>query len=144
MNHLNSVLLEGVLVDNPKLIPLVDPPNGIRLVKFDVASDRFYVDREGNKAVETVFIPVQCWGMLGDRCLEKLRKGMTCRTVGRLRLCRWVAGDGSSRKAIEIVANHLEFRNPKRPGGGKSGTEVLEDTENDGDRMGEPEVLYTF
>ena len=37
MNHLNSVLLEGVLVDNPKLIPLVDPPNGIRLVKFDVA-----------------------------------------------------------------------------------------------------------
>ena len=57
MNHLNSVLLEGVLVDNPKLIPLVDPPNGIRLVKFDVASDRFYVNREGVKAVETVFIP---------------------------------------------------------------------------------------
>ena len=49
MNHLNSVLLEGVLVDNPKLIPLVDPPNGIRLVKFDVASDRFYVNREGVK-----------------------------------------------------------------------------------------------
>ena len=77
MNHLNSVLLEGILVDDPKLIPLADPPDGVKLVKFDMASDRFYLNKDGEKSVETVFIPVQCWGKLGERCLEKLKKGMT-------------------------------------------------------------------
>ena len=141
MNHLNSVLLEGVLVDNPKLIPLVDPPNGIRLVKFDVASDRFYVNRDGVKAVETVFIPVQCWGSLGEKCLEKMKKGMTCRTVGRLRLSRWMASDGTSRKSIEIVAQHLEFKAPRSR---SVNPEILEDKNNEADSAGEPEVLYTF
>ena len=141
MNHLNSVLLEGVLVDDPKLIPLVDPPNGVKLVKFDVASDRFYVNREGVKTVETVFIPVQCWGQLGEKCLEKMKKGMTCRTVGRLRLSRWMASDGSSRKSIEIVAQHLEFRAPRSR---SANAEILEDKDNDADSAGEPEVLYTF
>ncbi len=142
MNHLNSVLLEGILVDDPKQVPLADGSGRSKLVKFTVASDRFYMDKQGNKAVETVFVPIQCWGALGERCMERMHKGMTTRTVGRLRLCKWVAPDGSSRKAIEIVAQHLEFRRP-RSAGGVGGTEILEDRENESDSTGEPEVLYT-
>ena len=140
MNHLNSVLLEGVLVDDPKQISLSDSPGGMRLVKFDVASNRYYVDKNGNKAQETVFIPVQCWGSLGQRCIEKLHKGMECRTVGRLRLCKWVTAEGASRRAIEIVANHLEFRSPKA----KAATEILEDVDNESETASEVEVFYTF
>lgn len=140
VNHLNSVLLEGILVDDPKLIPLADPPDGVKLVKFDMASDRFYLNKDGEKSVETVFIPVQCWGKLGERCLEKLKKGMTCRTVGRLRLSRWMANDGSSRKSIEIVSQHLEFRIPKT----KSKVEILEDRDNEADTARESEVIYAF
>ncbi len=140
MNHLNSVLLEGVLVDDPKQISLSDSPGGMKLVKFDVASNRYYVDKNGNKAQETVFIPVQCWGSLGQRCIEKLHKGMECRTVGRLRLCKWVTADGASRRAIEIVANHLEFRSPKA----KAVTEILEDVDNESETASEVEVFYTF
>ena len=143
MNHLNSVLLEGILTDDPKRIELADPPEGVRLVKFDMASDRFYMDRNGAKAVETVFVPVQCWGALGDRCLEKLHKGMTCRTVGRLRLCRWISSDGAARRSIEIVAQHLEFRRP-RSSGTSSAPEILEDKENESDSMSEPETVYTM
>ena len=100
MNHLNNSLLEGILVADPKRIDLSDAPEGCRLVKFDMASDRYYVDRGGKKAVETLFIAVQCWGSLGDRCIEKMSKGMTARVVGRLRLCRWQSSDGGSRKSI--------------------------------------------
>ena len=110
MNHLNNSLLEGILVADPKRIDLSDAPEGCRLVKFDMASDRYYVDRGGKKAVETLFIAVQCWGSLGDRCIEKMSKGMTARVVGRLRLCRWQSSDGGSRKSIELVADHVEFR----------------------------------
>ena len=144
MNHLNSVLLEGILVSEPRQISLSDPPDGVRLVKFDIASNRYYVDRNGETAQETVFIPVQCWGSLGDRCLDKLSKGMECRTVGRLRLCRWVSSDGSTRRSIEIVANHLEFRAKKAKEGEKPTTEILEDENNESDSACEVEVFYSF
>ena len=144
MNHLNSILLEGILVSDPRQIQLSGPPEGVRLVKFDLASNRYYIDRNGEKAKETVFIPVQCWGSLGDRCLEKLSKGMECRTVGRLRLCKWISSDGSTRRSIEIVANHLEFRAKKAKAGDKPKTEILDDENNESDTACEVEVYYTF
>ena len=144
MNYLHSILIDGTLVDDPRRVPLSDPPDGVKLVKFDIASNRYYMDRNGEKAKETVFIGVQCWGSLGDKCMEKLRKGMQCRTVGRLRLCRWVSADGTTRRAIEIVSSHLEFRRPKHNGSGAPGLEILEDTENASDTTGEAEVFYSF
>ena len=144
MNHLNSILLEGILVSDPRQIQLSEPPEGVRLVKFDLASNRYYIDRNGEKAKETVFIPVQCWGSLGDRCIEKMSKGMTARVVGRLRLCRWQSSDGGSRKSIELVADHVEFRRPRSKGRPDPALEILENAEDERERMGEPEVLYTF
>ena len=114
MNHLNNSLLEGILVADPKRIDLSDAPEGCRLVKFDMASDRYYVDRGGKKAVETLFIAVQCWGSLGDRCIEKMSKGMTARVVGRLRLCRWQSSDGGSRKSID---QRFYIRSESKAGG---------------------------
>ena len=143
MNHLNSILLEGILVSDPRQIQLSEPPEGVRLVKFDLASNRYYIDRNGEKAKETVFIPVQCWGALGDRCMDRLRKGMECRTVGRLRLCRWVSGDGNTRRAVEIVAQHIEFRS-RSAVKGQEQTEVIEDSDDECGSTGEIEVLYTF
>ena len=143
MNHLNSVLIEGVIVDDPREVQLVDATRGSSLVKFDVASDRFYMDKDGKKSVETVFVPVQCWGQLGVRCLEKMKRGMTCRTVGRLRLCRWKGADGAPRRSIEIVAQHLEFRVP-RGLGVKPSVEILEEENHESDSTGEPEVVYGF
>ena len=144
MNHLNSALLEGILVADPKRIDLTDAPDGCRLVKFDMASDRYYMDRNGKKAVETLFISVQCWGSLGDRCIDVMSKGMTARIVGRLRLCRWMSSDGSSRKSIELVADHVEFRRPRSKGRPDPAVEVLEGSDEDREKLGEPEVLYSF
>ncbi len=140
---MNSILIEGTLLDDPKRIMLADTQSDIRLVKFDIANNRYYLDRNGEKAKETVFISVQCWGELGEKCIERISKGMKVRTVGRLRLCRWVSSDGTTRRVIEIVANHLEFRRPKT-GSAQMKTEILEDTSNDADKTGESEVFYSF
>ena len=144
MNHLNSALLEGVLVADPKRIDLCDAPDGCRLVKFDMASDRYYMDRSGKKAVETLFISVQCWWNLGDRCIDLMSKGMTARIVGRLRLCKWQSAEGGNRKSIELVADHVEFRRPRAKGRPDPAIEILESSEEERERLGEPEVLYTF
>ena len=142
MNHLNNVLLEGVLTEDPRRVELVDAPAGTRLVKFDLASDRYYVSRGGEKKVETVFVPIQCWGTLGDKAIERMRKGMTARIVGRLRLCRWIAQDGSSRKGIEIVAEHVEFRPLKGSGKSNPAVEIIDSENGEAESAGEPEVLY--
>ena len=142
MNHLNSVLLEGVLTDDPRKVELVEASAGIRLVKFDLASDRYYMGRNGEKKVETVFVPVQCWGSLGDKAAERMRKGMTGRIVGRMRLCRWIGSDGNARRGIEIVAEHVEFRTPKASGKADPALEVIEGESGESECAGEPEVLY--
>ena len=143
MNELNSVLIEGTLLDEPKRILLAETEESVRLVKFDIASNRYYMDRKGEKAKETVFISVQCWGELGEKCISILKKGMKVRTVGRLRLCRWVSNDGSTRRTIEIVANHLEFRRSKA-GSTQAETEILEDSTNEAEQTSEAEVFYAF
>ena len=140
MNDLNSILIEGTLVDDPRRVPLSDPPDGVKLVKFDIASNRYYMDRNGAKAVETVFIGVQCWNTMADRCLEKLEKGMTVRIVGRIRQNRWITSEGAARRSIEVVADHVEFRSPRS----KGKAEILESEESEREKMGEPEVLYRF
>ena len=114
MNHINSVLLEGVLTDAPKEINLKSSEQ--KLVKFDIASDRHYTRENGEKATETLFIPVQCWNLIGDKVLKYLSKGMTVRVVGRLRLSRWETADGSSRRTIELVAHHIEFKKKQNDG----------------------------
>ena len=142
MNHLNSILLEGVIVDDPKKIDLSekDPMTTSRLAKFDIASDRYYVDKNGAKNVETVFIGIQCWNTMADRCIEKLEKGMTVRVVGRLRQNRWITTEGAARRSIEIVADHVEYRSLRS----KNKAEILESDESEREKMGEPEVLYKF
>ncbi len=143
MNHLNTVLIEGVLVEDPKEIDIAE--STARLAKFRVVNDRYYRDSAGVKAVETAFMSVQCWNLMADRCLEKMRKGMSVRVVGRLRQARWVSAAGESRSSIEIVADHVDFKLPRTKNGKESlVSENLESEDAEREKMGEPEVLYQY
>ena len=109
MNHLNSVLFEGMAVTDAERISL--QKSDAVLVKFTVESSRYYVDSDGERQTERTAVPVQCWGELGLRVAERIRKGSAVRVVGRLRYTRWVSPSGSTVKSIEIVAEHVETRN---------------------------------
>lgn len=108
MNHLNSVLFEGIAVKDPERITL--QRSDAVLVKFTVESSRSYLDSEGRMQTERTAVPVQCWGELGEKVLERIRKGSAVRAVGRLRYTRWISPSGSTVKSIEIVAEHVETR----------------------------------
>ena len=110
MNQLNSVLLEGNLTEDPKKIEI---SNGT-LVKFTIASNRYYRDKNNESKTETLFIPVQCWGTFGETIMPHVQKGSAVRVVGRLRLSKWTSKDGSPRESIEIVAQHLEVSNKNK------------------------------
>lgn len=145
INHLNNVLLEGVLVTKPEVVARSKEEDQSKyvLAKTRLATDRYYVDKSGGKQVETLFIDVQMWGDLAERAVKSMEKGMTCRVVGRLKMCSWEGENGEKRKSIEIVANHVEFKYTKKLNGKKTEEKVvLDDSEHEGDKVSEKEVVY--
>lgn len=112
MNHLNSILLEGVVTGEPKVV--LTSKSGQSLVKFTIANDRFYYDKEHNLKSTTLFIGIQSWGRLGEQALSLIHKGMTSRIVGRLRQVKYQKKDNSFVDTFEIVAQHIEYRKMKK------------------------------
>lgn len=140
MNQLNNVILEGTLINDPEVVATSSITKS-RLVKFTVANDRYYKDSSGNNKQETLFLVVQCWGELGEKCLMRIHKGMIVRTVGRLMMCRWENKNGEKKSTIEIVCSHIEYRSPKTKDGKM---EVIEDNKKESDLLGETTVLYEY
>ena len=143
MNHLNNLLIEGVLVVEPEIVAVAKESNN-KLVKFSIASDRVYVDKEGNKQKETLFLPVIVWGSLAEMCLKHLHKGITARLVGRLKMNRWETQAGEKRSYIELVAQHIEYKraNADKRSPKKEETVIFEEKEGESDSLSESTVVY--
>lgn len=143
INHLNNVLLEGVLVTKPEIVARSKEEDQSKyvLAKTRLVTDRYYVDKKGESQVESLYIDIQMWGNLAEMAVKSMDKGMTCRIVGRLKMCAWEGENGEKRRTYEIVASHVEFKRPKN---GKKAEEkiVLEDKEHEGDKVTEKEVEY--
>jgi single-strand DNA-binding protein len=106
MNNLNSVLLEGNLVNDPVFRKT---EKGTSLCTFTVASDRFFNQGSGLEK-EVSFFDVETWAKLAETCHNLGRKGRGVRVVGRLKQDRWTGADGKPHSKISIVAEHVEFR----------------------------------
>lgn len=143
INHLNNVLLEGVLVTKPEIVARSKEEDQSKyvLAKTRLVTDRYYVDKKGESQVESLYIDIQMWGNLAEMAVKSMDKGMTCRIVGRLKMCAWEGENGEKRRTYEIVSSHVEFKRPKN---GKKTEEkiVLEDKEHEGDKVTEKEVEY--
>ena len=98
MNHLNSVLLEGNLENDPDLTasPDVDP-----VCTFDMASVRFSkMNGELRKGISV--LSVHTTGKLAEACAERLSIGRGVRVVGRI--------EQDAETGFCIVAEHVEFK----------------------------------
>lgn len=137
MNQINNIILEGLLLSDPRLVAMTQ--QGDKFVKIELANHRRYKDSAGALQEEVLFISAQCWAALADKALSCLEKGMACRIVGRLRLNRWKTKEGETRRGYEIVANHIEFR-PK----GSEKMERISMREEDRKVVNEPLVYYEF
>lgn len=59
------------------------------------------------------FFTVVVFGARGEALARHLRKGSKVAVEGKLRYRSWEAQDGSKRSAVEIVADDVEFMDPK-------------------------------
>jgi single-strand DNA-binding protein len=96
----NVVALIGNLATD---VDVRDVSGGHRRASFLLA-----VDRRGSRG-EADFFEVTAWDRLAARCERFLTKGRRIALDGKLRSRRWEAADGTQRRAVEVVADDVQF-----------------------------------
>lgn len=124
----NQAIILGNLTRDPELRYT---PNGQAVASFAVATNRQWMDTQGEKKEDVEYHDVVVWGKLAEIVNQYLKKGRKVMIVGRLQTRTWEAQDGTKRSKTEIVATDVNFVD--RPRG-----EDVDITENDEPKEKEP------
>ena len=100
---MNKVLLTGMLAADPELRYTT---SGVPLGTFTLAVRRPDAQEE---EPDTDFIDVVLWRKTAEVCAERLTKGSMVAVEGWLRVRKWEESDGRKRRALEVVAQGVEF-----------------------------------
>lgn len=82
----NFVAMTGNLCGDPRVTHLAEDR---MLVSFLLASNRFWVAKNGEKKSEACFIEVSCFGKIAEKMREFATKGTRVWVEGSLRQQRW-------------------------------------------------------
>ncbi len=101
---LNKVLLIGNLTRDPELKYI---PQGSAVANFGVATNRDWVNSDGERQESAEFHNIVAWGKLGELCDQLLKTGSKVYLEGRLQTRDWVGDDGKKRYKTEVVINQM-------------------------------------
>lgn len=118
---INSVVIVGRITKDPEL---QTTKSGLSVCKVMVA-----VDNPG-KDKSTSFLPVVAWKQTAEAVCKYCHKGSLVGVDGRLNERSYESKEGKNNIIIEIVANSVEFLEPKKQ---ESTTAVKEDIADDKD-----------
>ena len=107
MNNLNSLILEGRLLENAELEETLE---GSAICNFFIGVSRTYKGRTGNDVEEVSNFKVGCYGAMARSVAPQLTKDTEVRVVGRLKQHRWTDKDGKKWSEIVVVAEHIEIK----------------------------------
>lgn len=119
---LNKVILMGRLVSDPELR---QTPNGVSVCAFRIAVDRNYSGKEK----QADFIDIVAWRQSAEFVSKYFAKGKMIIVEGSIQTRKYEDKNGNKRTAVEVVADNVQFGEPKGSGE-KPGIDI---------RYGEPE-----
>ena len=105
---LNRIVLTGRLTRDPELKKTA---SDMGVASFTLAVDDTLKGPNGEKT--TSFINIVVWDKQADTVAKFLRKGALVGVDGRIRQRTFEKRDGSKASVIEVIANHVEFLEPK-------------------------------
>ena len=109
--NINRVILVGRLSNDVELKYI---PSGKAVAKFGIAVG----GRPRQDGTESVsFFNVVVWDKPAETCAKFLAKGKQVAIDGHLEQRTWTVQDGSKRSAVEIIAERIEFLQPKPASG---------------------------
>ena len=123
----SPAIIIGNLTADPKL---TYTDGGAALLKFGIASNHYYRDKNDEKQEKTSFFDVTAWRYLAEDSASVLEKGVGVIVQGRLEQRTWEADDGTKRSKVELIADHIgvltrsieDFTRKRRGEGGSQAT----------------------
>jgi len=112
--YLNKAFIIGNLTRDPELKAL---PSGTKVCSFSLATNRVYMDKEGQRQESTDYHNIVAFAKLGELSAQYLKKGSQALVEGRIQTRSWDAPDGQKKYRTEIIADSVQFG--FRPGGGQ-------------------------
>lgn len=107
---LNKVILVGRLGQDPKLSYT---QSGQPVCNMRLATNEFYVDKDGNRQERPEWHGVVVWGKQAEFCGNYLSKGRLVLVEGRLQTRKWQDQQGQDRYTTEIVAQRVQAMDSK-------------------------------
>ena len=101
---MNTITVVGNLTRDPELRYT---PTGQAVVKFGIAVNRFYTNRNGERVESTDFFNVNVWRSVAVNVAESLTTGARVLVTGRLQSRNWETEDGAKRSTVEIEAEEV-------------------------------------
>jgi single-strand DNA-binding protein len=102
----NKAMLIGNLTRDPEL----KQSEGKKPVCIiGLATNRSWIDQNGEKHEETEYHRIVAWDKLGEKCHQYLRKGRKIFAEGRLQTRPYTGQDGIEKHATEIILEHMEI-----------------------------------
>jgi len=108
--NLNKVFIIGNLTRD---VTLRNTPSGRSVANFGVATNRVWVNANGQKQQEVEFHNVVVWGKMAELCNQYLAKGRLVFVEGRIRTRSWVDSNEQKRTSTEIISENISF-GPRR------------------------------
>ena len=100
----NKAILIGRLTAEPELR---QTPSGVYLVNFQIAVDRRFKSRDGERQAD--FITIVCWRQQAEFVAKYFHKGEPIGIEGSIQTRNYEDRQGNKRTAVEVVADNVFF-----------------------------------
>lgn len=104
--NLNKVFLIGRLTAD---IQLRTTPSGKSVASFGVATNRVWINQQGQRQEDAQFHNIVVWGRQAEVASQFLKKGSLIFIEGRIQNRSWQDAQGQNRRITEIVAERFQF-----------------------------------
>ena len=102
----NKVIVLGRLGQDPEL---KHTSGGMAVTNFSLATNEYWVDKQGQKQERTEWHRIVVWGKQAELCGQYLAKGRQVYLEGKIQTRSWEDNQGQKRYTTEIVANVVRF-----------------------------------
>jgi len=125
MSNLNKAMLIGRLTKDPEMRYT---PSGTAVTNFSIATNRWSSGPDGEKKEFTDYHNIVAYPIgkrnLAETVAQYTRKGALVYVEGRIQTRSWEGQDGQKRRVTEIIANDVQFLEPRGSAGGGGGAAV--------------------
>ncbi|MFJ5566133.1 single-stranded DNA-binding protein [Lysinibacillus xylanilyticus] len=124
---INRVVLVGRLTKDPELRYT---PNGVATCRFTIAVNRTFRGQDGEQ--EADFISCVAWRKQAENLANFMKKGNLIGLEGRIQTGSYEGQEGKRVYTTDVVADSIQFLEPRNSTGGSQSTSNYESSTNTG------------